>query len=582
MNRISDQWAKWSIVGLLLIAAITYLGGACPYLLGGDSGEFDVLYAQGGVAHPPGYPLYVLCLRALSWLPASTPAQGAARATALLACLTVLALYLACRSYRASPAAATFAAATYAFASETLLLGTQAEVFTLTSLLAALLVASSGPDFPVRGARRMAAIALLGGLGFSHQQTIAAVAPVALVGIVRAWREQRERRRSAWRVAAVAPLAFIAGLLPYGYLLWASRHPGFVWGDAMDLKDLWHHVARVAYWFPSDPHALESVAPHLVALARHVFSDLGFLAPLLAILGIIAALARKPRVDGITIAITILLAGPILIVSMVATGGMSNRMVELDGLTRHTIKRFYLMSEMLLCIPLSWSVGWLFSRFKAALLPPILTAGIIFFQLFSALPRVRGLETATVEHYLRDTLSSLPKDAVVVGTGDHRFFGFSYAQEVLKLRPDVIYIDRLLVDAPWYARRIGATLGDPDWSHAGDIFERLMASGRPIFISDIFDTDVVNHYISYPLGTVIRVLPSGAEMPAPEDVEALNVEAAAHFTAVAPPKDAEPSWANEAYETYARPWDALARVFQSRGMMDKAQLNHERAVRHAL
>ncbi|HEY0992715.1 MAG TPA: hypothetical protein VGD80_36930, partial [Kofleriaceae bacterium] len=57
------------------LALIVYVAFASPHVVDGDNAEFSTLGALGGRAHPSGYPLYVLWLRAWSWLPV-TPAHA--------------------------------------------------------------------------------------------------------------------------------------------------------------------------------------------------------------------------------------------------------------------------------------------------------------------------------------------------------------------------------------------------------------------------------------------------------------------------------------------------------------------------
>ena len=61
-----------------------------------------MLGARGGVAHPSGYPLYVMYLRAMAWLP-GTPAHAAALATALLGAAQIGVLHAACRAWGSAP-----------------------------------------------------------------------------------------------------------------------------------------------------------------------------------------------------------------------------------------------------------------------------------------------------------------------------------------------------------------------------------------------------------------------------------------------------------------------------------------------
>jgi hypothetical protein len=54
-------------------ALVVYVAFASPHVVDGDNAEFATLGALGGGAHPSGYPLYVLWLRAWSWLPGGSP-----------------------------------------------------------------------------------------------------------------------------------------------------------------------------------------------------------------------------------------------------------------------------------------------------------------------------------------------------------------------------------------------------------------------------------------------------------------------------------------------------------------------------
>src|ERR1044071_6690176 len=79
--RVGDLIERSWLVGLC--ALLVYAALASPRIVAADNAEFATLGALGGAAHPSGYPLYVLWLRAWSWLPAQTPAHAAALATAV-------------------------------------------------------------------------------------------------------------------------------------------------------------------------------------------------------------------------------------------------------------------------------------------------------------------------------------------------------------------------------------------------------------------------------------------------------------------------------------------------------------------
>src|SRR5262249_51184455 len=120
---------------LLVIYCLT----ACSNLQGGDNGEFATLYWTGGVAHPSGYPLYVLWLRLWSWLPVP-PVHGAALATAVLGAVAGALLFAACLAWECNVAAALAVTGCLAFSQLMWTAATAAEVFALHALLAAALL----------------------------------------------------------------------------------------------------------------------------------------------------------------------------------------------------------------------------------------------------------------------------------------------------------------------------------------------------------------------------------------------------------------------------------------------------------
>ena len=61
--------AAWWTLAVFIGLVILYLLTATRTLQGGDTAEFTLVAALGGVPHPPGYPLYVLLARGFAQLP---------------------------------------------------------------------------------------------------------------------------------------------------------------------------------------------------------------------------------------------------------------------------------------------------------------------------------------------------------------------------------------------------------------------------------------------------------------------------------------------------------------------------------
>ncbi len=577
-------WQDRAFPALLVVVSLAaYLALACPYVLGGDNAEFLSLAARGGVAHPPGYPLYTLLLRATSGWLAASPILGPARATAVIAALAAGALYVACRSFRATPGASLLAAALYASSPLAWLYATQAEVFALNALLAALLLWLSGPDCRVRGRWRLAGLALVTGLGLSHHHTILALGPIGVLGGLRALHEDMPAMR--WRSVGLAMAAFVLGLTPYVYLVWVSHQPEgrWVWGPPMSPADLLRHFERVEYW---EWKARDQRVPvpwrHMAALSESMKRGLLWIGVAVAPLGLAAQLMRKRGVSGfepwsaVAFAASFLLAGPLMLAVLIG------RPVGVYALV---IERLHLLPLMLATVPVAWGVDVAFTRARPAVaqvVTGVATVAVLAYNGAAVPAAVRESERPTVEQYLRNTLGMLPPGAVVLGVGDHRCFGFFFLQTVEGVRPDVTYVEAGMLRDGWYRERIaralgGASVGDD----AATLAATLADAGRAVFVTDSLDLLVPPGHPSYAIGTVVRLLPVGAEPPSPDRLEGMNLKVADAFVRE-PTSPRDPwGWSGEVDAMYARPWIALSMAFDASGQPEHAWLERQRALARA-
>jgi hypothetical protein len=574
------RYERWQAAILGLLAFVAYASTAPRYVLGGDNGEFCTLFATGGVAHPPGYPLYVLALRAFAGLPVDTPAQGAALATAVLAALSVFALERTARALGASARASGVFAAVYAFSPLAWKLGSSAEVFAPNVLLSLALIAVSSPDAQFRGAKRGAMIALVSGLGLSNHHSIVLLAPVGIYGLFLALREAPHERG---RLLAFFVAGTALGLSPYLYLYFRATHTmpnQWSWGDVHDARSLLDHFLRTEYGTTELGLAREAREPTAqnVALGRALLVGLLGL-PFLALAGAAIAFVRqrtqRPRAITLAIALAFALAGPVFVsLFNLAPVGLGARIVE----------RFYLLPCALLCLlaalamesalrewsPVQpWHLAW-----------PIAPLAV---QVASVLPQVGEHNRPTVGLYAENVLRTAPENLVILGSGDQRLGGFSYSNQALGLRPDVVYVSARLLLAPWYRKRaverLGFALPEPN---AGTLDLRavvhtLLASGRPVALTGLLAPGITEGFSTYPLGPLIRVLPPTSPLPDPDTLERENRDLFARMEIEARAPENPESFAGRLHDDYARPWLTLAQVFAARGEEHRATACRDRA-----
>ncbi len=566
-------------------ALAIYLATSSAHLVGGDNAEFVTIFARGGVAHPPGFPLYCILLRLCAWMPGG-PALGSSRVTAVIGAGTIGALYRACRAWGGSSTASIAATSFYALSPLAWRLSTQAEVFALNALFAALLLYFAAPSVALTPARRVLILAALAGLALSNHPTIVLLAPVGLLATVRALRESPRR----WHLSALAVITFAVCLLPYLYCYEVGRAPNgrYVWGEPGAVVGLVRHILRADYGTlqlaagDRAPDVVSNVALSFAQTANHTL----VLPLLIGGVGFWRVLARRSRSPGAPTASPLPAKRDVL--SLLATWALAGPVfaacfnIAPEGLGATVVERFRLLPEVVFTIAFAWGLdAW--RGFRAGRLAAVALAAfaVVGLAAIDSWPQVRAEHTDALELYTANTEKSAPPNAVILGTGDYRLFSFIYA-DAMKLRPDVTYIDPNLLNYDWYRERAGRLLGAPIPEpvrrsvNTIALVDQAFALGRPVVITDIFVPQIVRVFPSYPLGTVIRLLPRDATLPPPDAVESENLAVFAGFERGAPVAEND-AWASAVLPTYQRPWIALSRMFERRRDEARAKVNTERA-----
>jgi hypothetical protein len=560
--------------GLIALAVLAVCIALAPrHIVDGDNAEFATIGATGGIAHPSGYPLYVLYLRAVAWLP-TTAAHAAAIGTAVIAAVQILVLHAACRAWGARALSATVAVAIYAAAPVMLRLHTQAEVFALNGLIAALVLWLAALDGPLRGRRRAGALGLVAGLGISCHLTCVFLAPIGLLGV---WRGMQEKGRVSG--AAFAVLGLLVGLTPYATLFFAPDS-AVSWTAVETVDDLLHHFLRVDYGtFSLSPHAAEvssgeTLLALLVTLSR-TWLYLPLAAAFVLLFLRIARPLRETRWAFVMLAASFALAGPLLIARF---------NIKPVQLSLHTSERFHILPALLLVIPVALAVDcvarWIANRRqirKPRSMPVAATfAALAMFVVLVALalPQQAAMHSAALERGVRNLLQSLPPDAVVIVATDDAYFGAAYVQDVLGERRDVVVVMWGRVPQQRYRDRISARVGvdlvDRGAMSASSVAvaERILATKRPVFI-DWTMANIATSLPTYPYGLVLRVLPRGERQPPLDEVVAINKAIYSKFTFdYSLPADDDRVFASHLHHRYARVWHVLADALGRAGKAD--------------
>lgn len=574
-----------AVVAVLVVAGVAWVAMSATTVLWHDHGEYVVVATRGGVPHPPGYPLYVLWLRAWSWLPAPTPVAATSYATVLLGLTTLVLLYRATVGFWVSRSAAAAATAVFGLSSRATLTFTHAENLALNALLAAGVLWVAAPRTVMAPGRKSLGLAALIGLGLANHHTIVLMAPVV------SWAVVVDLRRVERRIPVVGGMVLLGlvGLSPYLTLMLHHGPGAWVWGDFSRWSDVADHFFRTEYGLALAPqrdggsHPLAAQWSFLAAtLARDTlwgFGLVGLGAMGAALVALRRSSTRRAGAGAIALVATFVTSGPLFV-------AMLN--VSPKGITGYEVARFHLLPSMILAVFVGRGLFQLWRRLRNLRLRPLLhglpcvVAGIGL--LFTA-PDVAALHRPTVEHYLRNTLVTLPDDAVVVTSGDHRLFGYLYLQRGLGLREDVTIISPTMLFRPWYRRGVEEDLGlalpmvgerTLDMVRLADA---ILGSGRPLFLGNVGMNyePILAAFPNRPFGALVKVEGVGASSPTAAETEVETLDLFSRYTLEERPPNDPYGIGRRVFATYARPWHYLAATYSEQEQPARASAAEQRA-----
>jgi len=421
---------------LLLAVAFFVLYGVtlAPGVLPADSGELQVVAAQLGVAHPPGFPLYVLAAHFFTRLfPFVSPAYAVNLFSAVTGALTVSVVYLAGVTLTGKSLSGLVAAFALGTATTFWSQATTANVRSLTGLFAALIILallrfqkSVGRGDREGADRWLILAALLIGFAVTHHVSLLFLAAVALIFVVWVDRSLLHSPRR-W----VAPgLAALLGLVPLVYL--PLRASAAVRGASPELAtwagflehalatgfrgDLFYYLAPADLW--QRIQIIGNVLTFQFGAWVLVGMPIGFL-----------LLVRRDRPAAI------LLGGTFVVFAFVAATYRAPQTVEylIPG---------YVALALLLAPAMAWLVEAVTRFGLAARRLGILTIALILVSTASQLPAHHGAsgkehEADSARAYAARLLAEAPPESVILAHW-HWATPLWYLQEVEGARPDVV------------------------------------------------------------------------------------------------------------------------------------------------
>jgi hypothetical protein len=472
------MWLRKLCPALLFFCSLAlFLYTLAPTVTFVDSGELIVAAKNLSVAHPPGFPLYLMVAHLATLLPFGNPAQRVHFASALSAAIAVVLIYLITieailsLQNRASKQSTgkirsqnkqalpfdkfifipgLVSAGLAAFSRTLWSYATVAEVYTLNALLILLVfllvlrwrnrVLSSGaPIASTPGNNRILYFAaFVFGLALGvHHVTVALTLPAVLWLAIKTGGTKLLRSR----IAIIAVLLCLAGLAIYSYLPIAASHsPGMNWGDPDTPARFWTHITGRQYQV-NFSYSSDQLQRQLYSFAKLMIREFGWpwIPAGLVLAGIgFYWLNKKDRVSLTSLALII---------------GF-NLLFALGYEIAEDKDAYSLPVFLAIAIAAGFGAHAILAAVKTRQRP--MAALVLLLMPVLALAANAGPNNRrnyyVAEDYVGNIFRTIEPNGLLLSADWQIVSPILYYQEIVRQRPDVICIDVMLLRRSWYCR----------------------------------------------------------------------------------------------------------------------------------
>jgi tetratricopeptide (TPR) repeat protein len=469
-SAFNRRWKdRVAALGIFLGTAALYVWSCGPGLTAyRDTGEMAVVLNSLGVAHPPGYPLYIVIGSVFTHLVPGSLCLRANYFSALAAAAAVAAMYLFLRRW-CRPPAAIFGALLLAFyrpfwelasVSEMYALGVFWVIFTLDASLV----------------RRNAPLAgLLFGLGLGVRIDTVILAPAIFYPFI------RDRRALLHAVGFAAVGATIFLYMP----LRSAADPWIDWGDPETLPALFRSLSRKSYGGSLDLlsqsyHAGQNLWSSWSLLGGSIGRYLGAAGAAGFLVGFVRGF-RDPKDVWITSFNAFVLSGPVFLF-------LAN--LPPNPHAAAILEAAFVLPVIFVCILAAVGLEWVFTL-RLGRTAAVACVALTLINGAAAAPEAVKRNAWALRDYSEAIFRSAPRSAYVVLREDVQLFSAWQAQLLERRRPDLTVVAVGLSASDWYWRmkeRWPTARPTPISLKSADGYVQLIHGPRPVVAG--YDTDI--------------------------------------------------------------------------------------------
>lgn len=498
--------------GLFILGCFLTLPRAAETLQNSDGGDFVMHAVAGGVAHPPGYPVYMFISSFLVKLSQLAPYHTLSSLSAILNSAAAALLCLLCYRIGGSLLISISIGFAWLVHEPSLRIATDVEVFALHSLLVVVLLHTAQTyrttTRPTR--KRTFMLGAMFGLAAAHHHLIILWLPLVIAVLFDKGKSLSGKEGVIDQVG-VATLGSLMGIIPYFYLFLAHfSAPDLSFAPVNGLGAFLIYVLRLGYGTFSIsagagptavsylPHFLEVTVPYLPLQC-------------LSIVLLIGAFITKRTSFGLGLIFSLFLH------LLFATRIILPNDVEVYG---EWAMRFYPTITIAMSIALAYSLRG-FNSFRSGIIA--LTALIAVFPLLhvtDATERADARQDKAVNIEIKQIFRELPGRSVLIVSSDRIAFGTAYLQHLNPEVQGIAIITEGKLGSKFYRERIQKqwlfleNLSDEDISDVRNIAAAAHQSKVPVF--SYSRKQDPKGWKLHPVGSLSQWLPEDYEIPESE------------------------------------------------------------------
>lgn len=466
-NSLQNYFPPVLLAISLLVIYLSVLAPGLTWANGGnDGGDLIAAAATGGIAHPTGYPLYLLLARVFQFLPVGSLAFRTNLMSALVTALAAGLVYSIVTTFLSPSRLVQYwpagMAAGYAFGLAPLIWSQAVitEVYALQAFLVLLILylyayakPAHASNFRQKRLDGWRGLAL--GLAMGNHFTTILLVPVALLlGSIhhqpdsdgtphpeRPWFGNLKldaaslRRQLAW---------FVLGLSLYLIIpLRALAHPPINWGNAVTPERFWWLVSGQLYQSYYLQFTLAGLWERIQAWAALLLEQFGLPGLVLGLIGLVVFGSRSRL--------------------YILTAWMAAVSLAFAVFYRSVDSYVYLIPMFIsFAIWIGLGIGGLVKGLSQRL--PILGVGLglilIGYFVGRSVTHVSEVDASNddrAESFGREVLSAAPENAMIFAKGDRAIFTLWYFHFALSERPDLAVIATDLLHFDWYQENLRST-----------------------------------------------------------------------------------------------------------------------------